>query len=143
MLILLKVQKPHLPHHEPPSAVRGDRLLYRFHLSREDTGFSPRNANESPSPVQPRWGIQVMHRRLLTGEAKLWYLHDVGLPSGISILVFGVSRYVFPDSLPPVPSLIWIIITTLFASALSLSAMPHTRAWVRGRLQRDPNLPAL
>jgi len=87
--------------------------------------------------------VPLMHRRLLTGEAKLWYLQDVGLPSGISILVFGVSRYVFPDSLPPVPSLIWIILTALFASALSLSAMPRTRAWVRGRLQRGPHLPAL
>lgn len=87
--------------------------------------------------------IPLMHGRLLTGEAKMWYLQDVGLPAGISILVFGVSRYVFPASLPPVPSLLWIIITTLFASALSLSAMPRTRALIRDRISHVHRLPPL
>ena len=87
--------------------------------------------------------IPLMHARLLTAQARHWYLQDVGLPTGISILVFGVSRYLFPDSLSPVPSLSWIIITTLLASVLSLSAMARTRSWILDRLSRVPHLPAL
>jgi O-antigen/teichoic acid export membrane protein len=87
--------------------------------------------------------IPLMHTRLLTGQAKHWYLMDVGLPVGISILVFATSRYIFPDSLTSVSSLAWITITTLCASALSLLAMDRTRFWVLDRLSRVPRLPTL
>jgi len=87
--------------------------------------------------------IPIMHARLLTGQARQWYIQDVGLPAGISIMVFITSRYVFPESLPPVTSLIWIIITTMVASALSFSAMARTRSWILNRLSHVPRLPTL
>ena len=44
--------------------------------------------------------IPIMHRRLLKGEQKRWYLEDVGGPLITALGVIGIGRLLIQDSMP-------------------------------------------
>jgi O-antigen/teichoic acid export membrane protein len=48
--------------------------------------------------------IPLMHRRLLRGETRQWYLRDVGLPLAITVCIVGVASLIIRDT--PLPAAI-------------------------------------
>ena len=78
--------------------------------------------------------IPIMHRRLLPAEKWRWYLEDVGLPAGVTLLVAGLSRLLLP-----VPSggvglgafVFGVLVVTLFVTAM---AVPASRMWIKEKI---------
>ena len=81
--------------------------------------------------------IQLMHRRILRGEKRRWYLVDIALPLAPALIVAGLWRLVATESMSA-PALLGILIgaslTTLGASA---AAAPEVRRWLARRLAGD------
>lgn len=73
--------------------------------------------------------IPLMHRRILEGEQKQWYLVDVGVPLAISIAVLGILRLSLPANTTLLVAIPAIGLAVLSASLLSTAALPTTRAW--------------
>jgi len=72
-------------------------------------------------------GLQVMHRRLLPDEKWRWYGEDVALPMVAAIAVVGLGRFLLPDQLGQVATVVWIGGVLLAAIAASGMAAPFTR----------------
>ncbi len=75
--------------------------------------------------------IAIMHKRILTKEKYRWYWQDVGIPFGVSLLIPGLIKYIFNDSLsrPYIfLELIGVALITVTAAAMST---PVTRHWIR------------
>ncbi|MBP6004845.1 MAG: oligosaccharide flippase family protein [Pyrinomonadaceae bacterium] len=77
-------------------------------------------------------GLQVMHRMILKGELKKWYLSDVGLPLILAVAVNGVAYFMFTRGLPVFTSsaqtVIIITITfslTVLTSSFSIPTIRH------------------
>lgn len=47
-------------------------------------------------------GMQIMHRLLLKGELKQWYLRDVGIPLATTLIIAAVFRITLPDITSPI-----------------------------------------
>lgn len=75
--------------------------------------------------VQP-----LMHRRLLRGELRHWYLVDVALPLAAGLGAGFSARSLMPASLSDVELLLWIAAAFAFSSIAVTLTMPHTRAWL-------------
>lgn len=54
--------------------------------------------------------VQIMHGRILQGEKREWYLHDVGLPTAAALVVALAGRMAMPENLSRVCSwpLTWL-----------------------------------
>jgi hypothetical protein len=75
--------------------------------------------------------LPLMHRRLLSGELRSWWIHDVGLPFAAALVVACIGRGVVGTSLPT-PFLIAGLICTSVSSLLAaLWATPLGREWIR------------
>jgi len=75
-------------------------------------------------------GLQFMHRRILPGELRGWYIVDVAYPLATALLVAGMGRWFlqYPLSAPlKLVVLTGIAVLTLFASVI---ATPATRPWI-------------
>ncbi|MDH4220995.1 MAG: hypothetical protein OEW23_19740, partial [Candidatus Aminicenantes bacterium] len=69
----------------------------------------------------------IIHRRILKGELRQWYLRDVGLPFMISFGVCGLIKWFTPSSISLMQEILLIIAVssaTLFLCAMTL---PHIR----------------
>ena len=75
-------------------------------------------------------GMQIMHRFLLPGELKKWYLEDVGFPALTVTLTVGVWWYFYPSDLSPVLNFIFLLSVSVFAMTVSLLTTPFPRRWV-------------
>ena len=65
----------------------------------------------------------IIHRRILNGELRQWYLVDIGLPFVISFIVAGFGWWVVPNNLPIGQTILAIALisaATLAACAISL-----------------------
>jgi len=71
--------------------------------------------------------LQIMHRRLLKGELKNWYLKDVGLPLAATLGVATISILLFPKFASPTLNLLWIAATWGCAVLLSSLIAPQLR----------------
>jgi O-antigen/teichoic acid export membrane protein len=74
-------------------------------------------------------GMPMMHKRLLQGELKRWYLIDIGLPLLGSLAVALLGRWLFPAHTSILTAVIWLLTIsalTLLAAAL---ATPSLRLW--------------
>ncbi len=80
--------------------------------------------------------IPIMHQRYLKGEARRWYLEDVGLPLAAAVGVVGVGRWFIGPSLPVFWSLISLVLVGLSAVSVAMLAAPHMRAWVLSQWAR-------
>ena len=80
--------------------------------------------------------IQLMHRRILRGEKRRWYLVDNAAPLVPALVVAGLWRLVATEAMSS-PALLAILIgaslTTVLASA---AAAPEVRGWFVQRLSR-------
>lgn len=75
--------------------------------------------------------VQIMHRRLLPGEAWRWYFTDVGAPALSSFAVMGLARLALPPGLANLGVLLAICIAALVALACSTLASPFGRNMIR------------
>ncbi len=62
-------------------------------------------------------GQAVMHRRLLKGELRRWYLNDVGWVALVACAVAGTARYIIPCELPR----LWLLVLLMGVSGCTLS----------------------
>jgi O-antigen/teichoic acid export membrane protein len=74
------------------------------------------------------FGIQVMHRRLLTREKWRWYGADIGLPLLASVIAVGAGRYLALGSDSQISTLLWIVTSCVIAYAAAIMAAPLIRA---------------
>ena len=69
-----------------------------------------------------------IHRKILHGELKRWYIYDVGLPVILSLVILTLSRWLMPlMSFLQYVIVIGVIVLTNFG-VLALSAK-EVRAW--------------
>jgi O-antigen/teichoic acid export membrane protein len=80
------------------------------------------------------FSIQIMHRRLLIGEQRRWYIEDVGLPMVAALSVIGIGRLLAHNLMPQ--SSILIIVSIVFALALTSAVLAASqfRMWVFGKI---------
>jgi len=76
--------------------------------------------------------IPLMHRRVLVGEARRWYLDDVAAPLCAAALVAGPARLVMPAVTSPMAGL--LILAAISASSLLAGSVAVP--WVRAALGR-------
>jgi O-antigen/teichoic acid export membrane protein len=83
---------------------------------------------------------QLMHRRLLKGEQWKWYVTDVGLPLGVSLVVAFLCRLLIPMEGSRVRQFIVLAAATLLVAGATGLATPFTRralaAYLNLRSQR-------
>jgi O-antigen/teichoic acid export membrane protein len=81
--------------------------------------------------------LPIMHRRLLRGELRRWYLSDVGLPLIASLLVCVPSSFEFrKHSLNKVTSVFWIGVTWLAAVCAAAMTSSAVRREMRAFVSR-------
>jgi O-antigen/teichoic acid export membrane protein len=83
-------------------------------------------------------GIPLMHRRLLGGERRRWYLEDVAAPLAAAVAVTGLARLIFPHDTPALVTVLLLALVLLSALAASAVATPATRAWRRQAMSWRP-----
>ena len=71
-------------------------------------------------------GIRLMHRRLLRGEQRRWYVEDVGLPLAVSLGAAFVYSSVVPRCGTRFQLLIFLLGAGLFTTGSTLLATPVT-----------------
>ena len=78
-------------------------------------------------------GLPLMHKWLLVGELKRWYLVDVGLPMLASLAVALLGRWWFPAQAASVPMVFWLLFVSVATLLAAVWAVPFTRRrYVRG-----------
>jgi O-antigen/teichoic acid export membrane protein len=78
--------------------------------------------------------IQLMHRRILAGEKRRWYLVDIAAPLAPALIVAGLWRLVATDSMSA-PALLALLIGASLTTALaSAAAAPEVRGAIVRRL---------
>ncbi len=83
-------------------------------------------------------GIQILHRRLLVGALRRWYLRDVALPVGLALAVVGAGRWLLPDELPDPLLLTSLLVILASSSAAALAGCPELRAAISRRPGTTP-----
>jgi O-antigen/teichoic acid export membrane protein len=76
-------------------------------------------------------GLTVMHRRLLPGELRSWYLIDTGRPLAAALGAALVCRWLAPAGLPRVAAFGWLAAASMLALTAAVAATPHPRQWVQ------------
>jgi O-antigen/teichoic acid export membrane protein len=75
--------------------------------------------------------IPLMHRRLLRGSMRRWYVMDVGLPVALCLGIGLIARLAAPSGMPAFAVLLWILSALVVSFLCVALVMPHTREWVR------------
>ena len=75
-------------------------------------------------------GMKIMHRFLLQGELKKWYLDDVGLPALLISLSVALCWFFYPPSLSPLLSIFFLVFISIVAMTISFLVVPYPRKWV-------------
>jgi O-antigen/teichoic acid export membrane protein len=73
----------------------------------------------------------IIHRRMLRGELRQWYLVDVGRPLVLSFVVTGLGRWLIPRNAALWLQLILIVALWFVALVICAASLPHIRqrAW--------------
>jgi O-antigen/teichoic acid export membrane protein len=81
-------------------------------------------------------GVPLMHRRLLPGEARRWYLHDIAPPLVASVAIGGISAAVL-DTIP-MARLSWAALCLIYLVSVGASATlsPDLRRLIRRFVER-------
>ena len=70
-----------------------------------------------------------IHRKILDGELKRWYVHDVGIPVFLSLIILGIARWLMPLNLSFFQYAIFIgLIVVINFGVLALSSK-RVRDW--------------
>ena len=84
--------------------------------------------------------MQLMHRRMLKGALKSWYIYDIGLPLVGALLIVVAARLLVVDDMERIPTALFLILLTvttcltsiLFANTLRERFLGKTAVLVRG-----------
>lgn len=74
--------------------------------------------------------IYVMHRRILPGERRKWYIDDVGKPMLVTIIVLSTSRLLFPHPIYGIALLTFLGALTLMTICLATLSAPDVRGLI-------------
>jgi len=74
--------------------------------------------------------IPLMHRRLLRGEKKRWFLHDVLIPLVAALSVAGAGRYFMPEAMSKTETFLYLVIVFGATLAAAAIATQTTRTWL-------------
>lgn len=80
--------------------------------------------------------IRIMHRRLLPGEMRTWYVHDVLLPACASFTVAGLCRFAFPATMPFLVRLFALMLACVVTLVAGLLASSLARQAIAGMFVR-------
>jgi hypothetical protein len=80
------------------------------------------------------FGIPIMHRRLLVGEKRAWYVSDVGLPLLGAIVGVAGTRLLFNRSESPMIMASGVALSLALATALAILTVPWMRREAARRL---------
>lgn len=72
-------------------------------------------------------GLQVMHRMILKGELKKWYLSDVGCPLIVALGIGATFRFLFPDHLSQIEMFVNLTAITAFVALGCVLVIPSVR----------------
>jgi O-antigen/teichoic acid export membrane protein len=75
-------------------------------------------------------GVPLTHRRILKGEAQLWFLKDFGLPLTVASVTALIGRLVLPRTMAPALEAASIGIIWLAAAVLTAFSVPIIRQWL-------------
>ena len=78
--------------------------------------------------------IQLMHRRILAGEKRRWYLVDIAAPLAPALIVAGLWRLVATDSMSAPTLLVLLLAIAATTVAATAAAAPEVRGWLVRRL---------
>lgn len=81
-------------------------------------------------------GLQVMHRMILKGELKKWYLNDVGIPLLASFGIVWSARLGLPENLPLIYNFLFLAVLTVLSFAVCAFLLPPIRAVIVKQLAR-------
>jgi hypothetical protein len=71
--------------------------------------------------------IQLMHRRILIGEKKKWYIDDVGRPFLAALVVVGAGRLITSQPLPGLSVLVYLGFLLVIAIGIAAISAPSIR----------------
>lgn len=74
--------------------------------------------------------VPLMHRMILKGEMKHWYLNDVGIPLLVTLFIVAFSRLFYIRSDSPLETVLWIAATGTLALVTTVLALPASRTWL-------------
>jgi hypothetical protein len=77
-------------------------------------------------------GVRIMHKRLLPGEQRSWYLVDVAGPLLAALAIAAAGRWACPSQLPPLVMGAYLVVVCAATQAGALMAAPSTRRWIAG-----------
>jgi len=80
-------------------------------------------------------GVQIMHRRILPGEQRSWYLHDLGRPLMMAALAAVLGKVVFTAGIQA-PAPVALGITAIGTLAAAAFSVPVTVRWMKSVPQR-------
>jgi O-antigen/teichoic acid export membrane protein len=75
--------------------------------------------------------INVMHQRLIPGEKREWYLHDLGAPLIVGITIAGLSRLIF--DVETTRAVLWmnLLVVGAFVSMGTFLACSRLRGYIK------------
>jgi O-antigen/teichoic acid export membrane protein len=73
-------------------------------------------------------GTVAMHRRLLAGQLRRWYLLDLGLPLAASLAACLLTMLAWPAVADDIRGLAWLALSYLLALAAAAAAAPQLRS---------------
>lgn len=75
----------------------------------------------------------IIHRRILKGELRSWYLKDIGLPLIVVVTMVGLGRWLMPVDLPDLAMISVITIIGIAALTVAIISAPEIRnsVWIR------------
>jgi O-antigen/teichoic acid export membrane protein len=80
--------------------------------------------------------IQIMHKRILPGEKRKWYIKDVGMPLVAALVTASIGRLVFLNSSAQPIILMSLIISSIVTQFITALATPTVRSWVLGQIYK-------
>lgn len=80
--------------------------------------------------------IHIMHRRILQSEKWDWYIHDVGAPATVALVVALIGRFIMPAHLAPFFLALYIgaVGGLSFLAAVFVAPLPKARLLETGKM---------
>lgn len=85
-------------------------------------------------------GVALMHRRLLRGEARRWYLNDVAPAAAVTVAVCLILRLTLPGTHERLVAAAEVLLCYGVAALAAMLALPGPRGWLREALASTSRL---
>lgn len=80
--------------------------------------------------------IQIMHKWILPGEKRKWYVKDVGTPLVAALVTASIGRLVFRNSSAQPIILVSLIICSIVTLFMTAIAAPTVRSWILDQIYK-------